>query len=83
MSFTTHLVYSFVSFSIASLALLPELVTNVPLRGFVKHLYSTLGCVISFNPVPNVIWLFKPEEEKEKEKEKGGGGGGGLLWLDL
>ncbi len=33
-------------------ALLPELVTNVPVKRLVKHLYSTLGCVITFNPVP-------------------------------
>lgn len=33
-------------------ALLPELVTNVPVQRLVKHLYSTLGCVITFNPLP-------------------------------
>ena len=37
------------------LALLPELVTNVPIQRLVKCLYSTLGCVITFNPVPFLV----------------------------
>lgn len=37
------------------LALLPELMTNVPIERLVKCLYSTLGCVITFNPVPFLV----------------------------
>lgn len=44
-------------------ALLPELVTNVPVRRLVKHLYSTLGCVITFNPVPFLFCSLSAEEE--------------------
>lgn len=44
-----------VIFSLPS-AQLPELVTNVPAQRLVKHLYSTLGCVITFNPVPFLSW---------------------------
>ena len=44
-------------------ALLAELLTNVPVRRLVKHLYSTLGCVITFNPVPFLFCSLSAEEE--------------------